>query len=103
MTRLYHGGIQRTKRGHNRPSPRPRRDNYYFVVSRLEGGQNVVNGPHDAEDDAYQWGYANLDGDFTVRKLPTYDLNRANRIIRNDNVADGQTVKEVLRRTKHKF
>lgn len=54
----------------------------YYWIWGLEGGRRVLCGPKTTEDEAYQWGFANLSGDFEVIPLKTRDEATASRILR---------------------
>ena len=82
---------------------RARRD--YFWVCAIEkiSGRPVVQGPHDTEAEANQFGFAHIkDGDFTVYPFPTRNKYAARDMFKNKRLEQSGQLADVFKRAKYK-
>lgn len=73
---------------------------YWYIKASCDG-KLVILGPYNSNEDAYQDGYARLEGDFDTLPLRTRDLSKAVRMIRMHTLQAGGTVNDALQRTRH--
>lgn len=69
--------------GHRR-RPRTQRDYYWVCAIEKSSGRPVVQGPHNTDMEARQWGFEHIqDGDFEVYPFPTINKIAARDFYKN--------------------
>jgi len=87
--------------GHRRH--RERRDYYWVCAVEKVSGRPVVQGPHDTEAEANQFGFEKIkDGDFTVEAFPTINRIAARDYYKNKRLEQSGQLADVFKRARYK-
>jgi len=79
-----------------------RRDYYWVCAIEKATERPVVQGPHDSEMDANQWGFANIrDGDFKVYKFPTRNKFAARDMFKSIRLEQTKQLETVFKRARY--
>ena len=82
---------------------RARRDRYWVCAVENESQRPIVDGPHDTESEAQQWGFAHIrDGNFKVYAFPTTDKFRARDMFRHIRLEETGRLSDMFKRAKYK-
>jgi len=73
----------------------------FWWCSCLEEGRRYVIGPFNSEEEAYEKGYAKIDGDFDVIALRTRDTATATQMLKARAMKKGQTLQDATARARH--
>ena len=86
--------------GHRRHS---KRDWYWVCAVEKVSGRPVVQGPHDTDAEANQWGFEKIkDGDFTVYPFPTINKIAARDFYKNKRLEQSGQLADVFKRARYK-
>ena len=81
---------------------RTRRDYYWVCAVENVSGRPIVQGPHNTEAEANQYGFAHIqDGDFKVYMFPTINKIAARDYFKNKRLEQTGQLAEVFKRAKY--
>jgi hypothetical protein len=79
-----------------------KRDYYWVCAVEAVTGRPVVQGPHNTEAEATQWGFANIhDGNFKVYAFDTIDKTSARDKFKNIRLEETKQLETVFKRAKY--
>ena len=84
---------------------RRRSNTLHYWVCAIEkvSGRPVLQGPHDTESEANQFGFEHIkDGDFTVEAFPTINKFAARDMYKNKRLEQSGQLADVFKRARYK-
>lgn len=82
---------------------RIRRDYYWVCAIHKISGRPIVQGPHNTESEANQFGYEHIkDGDFEVYAFPTVNRITARDMFKSKRLERSGLLEDVFKRAKYK-